>query len=58
MRIWKRKKQAVKKRCDKKESRNQYKNQKYLENLTSKVEYQKVKYQENPDMQMVYKNAD
>ena len=30
----KKKKQAVKKRCDKKESRNQYKNQKYLENLT------------------------
>ena len=43
---------------DKKESIRQYKEQKYLENLTPKGTYQKVKSQENPEVQLTYKIAD
>ena len=43
---------------DEKESVKQYKEQKYLENLTPKGTYQKPKYQENPEVQLAYKKAD
>ena len=41
----------------KKESRKQYKKQKYLDNPAPKITYQKGKYQKNPEIKLMYEKC-